>query len=301
MWCSGSPTAADTGALDFFERRTLKRPFCEEYMYDNQQIDSMPANSISSFFSESALIEGRFRDFFARRLHNDHTRRAYLAAACSLSDWCQARGVRTASGVNRRLVREYLEESGNRLSAATVKIRLLALRKFFRWLYSLRVIDDNPFSGIREPVREHHVRKVRVEAISLSKIVNSIGSQSLINLRDRAIVSVLGAYFPPVRTLCKLRVGDFIRHAKGAQLRLGGAKYRIEVPCSTELAQAILLYVTAARIGRQSGSPLFRSIAGASGQVSERPLSQPDIYRIVRRRAKEAGLTGRVGPRELRF
>jgi integrase/recombinase XerD len=48
-------------------------------------------------------------------------------------------------------------------------------------------------------------------------------------------------------------------------------------------------YVTAAGIDADKKLPLFRSALARSGRLTDRPLRQSDVYRMLRRRALAAG------------
>ena len=52
---------------------------------------------------------------------------------------------------------------------------------------------------------------------------------------------------------------------------------------------------TAAGIAGDVDGYLFRTAAGKAGMLTEKPLSQPDAYRMVQRRAKAAGIETRIG------
>ena len=50
-------------------------------------------------------------------------------------------------------------------------------------------------------------------------------------------------------------------------------------------------YLKAAGIGLESGTPLFRSFRGRSGEITELAVTRTDVFRMVKRRAKAAGLS----------
>ena len=54
-------------------------------------------------------------------------------------------------------------------------------------------------------------------------------------------------------------------------------------------------YLAAAGIGDQDKTPLFRSAAGRTGDLTDRPMHRVDAYAMVRRRTAEAGLKGKLG------
>ena len=48
-------------------------------------------------------------------------------------------------------------------------------------------------------------------------------------------------------------------------------------------------------VGIAGDGYLFRTAAGKTGMLTEKPLTQPDAYRMVQRRAKAAGIETRIG------
>ena len=55
-----------------------------------------------------------------------------------------------------------------------------------------------------------------------------------------------------------------------------------------------IAYLKAAGIEAQSGTPLFRSIGGKGRMLSESGVSRIDVFRMVKRRAKNAGVSGKT-------
>jgi integrase len=45
----------------------------------------------------------------------------------------------------------------------------------------------------------------------------------------------------------------------------------------------------------QDKSPLFRSTAGRTGMLTDRPMHRIDAYQMIRRRTAEAGFKGKLG------
>ena len=51
----------------------------------------------------------------------------------------------------------------------------------------------------------------------------------------------------------------------------------------------------AAGIGDDPKGFLFRTTQGQSGYLTKRPMSQADVYRMIRRRAADAGIKTKIG------
>jgi integrase/recombinase XerD len=96
--------------------------------------------------------------------------------------------------------------------------------------------------------------------------------------------------FARVGAMVAMKAGDLFQHRKQVWLRLhekGGKRH--EVPCHPELGVCLTAWTKAARIGRDKKGPLFRSI-GKGERLSERAMSRFDVFHMIKRRAKAAGL-----------
>ena len=54
-------------------------------------------------------------------------------------------------------------------------------------------------------------------------------------------------------------------------------------------------YIATADIGKDRKGPLFRSAHGRTGELTENPLLQSDVWRMIRRRAAQAGIKTEIG------
>ncbi len=67
------------------------------------------------------------------------------------------------------------------------------------------------------------------------------------------------------------------------------------MPCHHKLETYLDEYVKAAGIEDDRKGPLFRSATGKTGQLSDRPMLRGDAWRMVRRRASDAGIEAAIG------
>jgi len=63
-----------------------------------------------------------------------------------------------------------------------------------------------------------------------------------------------------------------------------------EMPCQHKLEEYLDTYINAAGIAGDRNGPLFRSAIGRTAQLSARPMLRGDVWRMVRRRASDAGI-----------
>src|SRR5258708_5486938 len=73
----------------------------------------------------------------------------------------------------------------------------------------------------------------------------------------------------------------------------GGKEH--DVPCHHSLDQCLHDYIEAAGITDDVDGYLFRTARRKTGQLTTNPLFQQDAHRIIRRRAKAAGIETRIG------
>jgi site-specific recombinase XerD len=88
-----------------------------------------------------------------------------------------------------------------------------------------------------------------------------------------------------------LKLGHYARpigpHEKGGKEH--------EMPAHSRLEEHVDAYITAAAIAEDKKGPLFRTTYRRTRQLTESRMSQPDIWRMVRRRAKDAGIATPIG------
>lgn len=241
----------------------------------------------------------RFIEFFTANIRNPHTRRAYAQAVRQFFRWCSAHNLHRLGQLTPTIVAAYVEALGRSRSKPTVKQHLAAVRMLFDWLVVGQVVPMNPASAVRGP--KYVVRRGKTPILSREEtreLLDSIETDTVVGLRDRALIGVLVFSFARIGAALGLTVADYYPQGKRWWLRLhekGGKRH--DVPVHHTLEQYLDAYLDAARIRGQQKGPLFRTCM--TGEVG-RPLSldlltQPDAWRMIRRRAKAAGITTPIG------
>lgn len=266
--------------------------------------DHSPAVSSDTLPSliEAAGAAARFayEEFFFGRLRNEHTRRAYRHAVHRFLDWCRSRQVNLPH-VSPRHVGEYLDAHAG--SPATRKQHLAALRHFFDELVTRHVVILNPAASVRGEryqVIEGKTPEIPVE--QARRLLASIDTETLIGLRDRAIIGILIYTAARVGAVSRLSRADIYDTGDQYCLRFHekGGKSR-EIPVRHDLEGFLFAYITAAGIETaEKGTPLFRSAIRRTGQLTSHRLTATDISRMVKRRMKQAGLPTRLSPHSFR-
>jgi site-specific recombinase XerD len=121
-------------------------------------------------------------------------------------------------------------------------------------------------------------------------------TNTVVGLRDRALVAVMAFTFARVSAVVGLKVEDYYPQKKRWWLRLREKNGKVnEMPCHHKLEAYMDAYIEAAGIEGDRKGPLFRTMIGRTGQLSDRPLSRTDVWYMVRRRANDANLETAIG------
>jgi site-specific recombinase XerD len=249
----------------------------------------------SLVFRADARTQRRFLEFFTATIRNKNTREAYARAVASFLDWCESRGVLELAGVEPMTVAGYVEDLGTAYSRPTVKQHLAAVRMCFDWLVSGQVLPSNPAWSVRGP--RHVVKRGKTPVLTAAEsraLLDSIDPSTVAGLRDRALIAVMVFSFARVGAAVGMDVEDYYAEAERRWLRLhekGGKRH--EVPAHHSAAAYLDSYLEAAGLESQKKTPLFRTIRSPGGLSSSR-LTRNDALRMVKRRARAAGLSDRV-------
>src|ERR1035438_2885071 len=231
----------------------------------------------------------RFIEFFAATIRNKNTRYAYAEAVSQFFVWCEKHRVYTLDQVKPIVVASYIE---NHLGAApTVKQHLAAIRMLFDFLVTGQMVPMNPASSVRGPKHVVHRGKTPVLTADQARtLLDSIKVDSIIGLRDRALIGLMCYTFARVSAVVHMRVDDYYENGKRSWIRLhekGGKRH--EVPAHHNAEAYLDAYLAAVGIREDKKSPLFRSV-DRQRKISANPMTRTDVLRMVKRRAQGAGL-----------
>jgi integrase/recombinase XerD len=238
----------------------------------------------------------RFVEFFTANIRNKNTRSAYAQAVGQFFQWCEARRVHELEQIRPVLIASYIEELHTQRSAPTVKQHLAAVRMLFDWLVIGQIVPMNPASSVRGP--KYSVKRGKTPVLSANearKLLDAIPTDTIIGLRDRALIGVMCYTFARVSAVVHMRVEDYFPNGKRWWFRLhekGGKRH--EVPAHHNAEAYVDAYLEAAGIGAEKKGPLFRSV-DRHRHLTLNPLSRVDVWRMVRRKAKDAGIETPIG------
>jgi site-specific recombinase XerD len=239
----------------------------------------------------------RYIEFFTANIRNPNTRRAYARACSQFFAWCEDRGL-TLTTIRPHDVGAYIEALQTEAAPPGVKQQLAAVRMLFDWLITGQVVPANPASAVRGP--KHVVKTGKTPVLDgkeWRKLLDAITTDTVRDLRDRALIATLTYSFARIGAALKMKVEDLRPQGAGWRLRLHekGGKHHT-MPCHHALAEAVHAYIAAAVIAEDRKGWLFRTSRGHDATVlSEQPMNQSDAWRMIRRRAVAAGIHAPIG------
>jgi len=237
----------------------------------------------------------RFLEFFTAQIRNSHTRKAYWIAVGRFLDGCVAAGLSLESLEPLHLASS-IEALGRDVSRPTVKQHLAALKRFFDWLVTGQVLELNPATSVRGPKYVVEKGKTPVlRAEEARKLLDSIDLTTITGLRDRALIALMIYSFARVSAALGMRVEDYFIQGRRGWFRFhekGGKLH--QVPAHHNAEAYLDAYLKAAGIIAQKKSPLFRTI-DRTRQLTDRPMDPNDALRMIKRRARNAGIETAIG------
>jgi len=248
------------------------------------------------------LATWRYIDFFTSNIRNPNTRRAYARACQTFFAWCDERGL-ALDTIQPYDVATYIETRGLTHSAPDVKQRLAAVRMLFDWLITGQIVPHNPAAAVRGPKHVIKTGKTPVlESDEWRKLLDSIPTETVRDLRDRALIATLTYSFARITAALTMKVEDLRPQGAGWRVLLhekGGKEHAM--PCHHALAEALRAYIGAAGIAEDRKGFLFRTSRGHKATfLSDQPMGQPDAWRMIRRRAVAADIHAPIGNHSFR-
>ncbi len=181
------------------------------------------------------------------------------------------------------------------LERSSMRVEMVHLRIFFRWMVSMGILDKDPAAHLEMP-RQGLILPHVLDKQTVTELIESIDMEDVpLGVRDRAMIELIYACGLRVSELtdCKLEFLDkdeFFQRVK--RLR---EKTRLE-PVGVSAMMALNAYLTKGRpklAKPKSKSYIFLNVRGNK-------LTRERVRQIIRERAKAAGIEQRVFPHILR-
>lgn len=220
------------------------------------------------------------------------TRRSLMEFAA----WCQAeREIPRAREVSLPVISAYLAyRKRGGLSAASIKLIVVALKVFYRFLGARGVLERDPTETLTLPRIERYLPETMNE-LQVEQLLESIGTTQPRGLRDRAMIELLYASGLRISELANARLENLNLEEGVIRVTGKGNKTRL-IPVGRKACDAIGSYLSAERpklVKRRTGSEIFLSSRGTK-------LTTVRIWQIVKERARNSGVEMNIYPHLLR-
>jgi integrase/recombinase XerD len=157
--------------------------------------------------------------------------------------WCaKMREITTPAQVTMPLVSDYLaaRKQGG-LAAASIKLVVVALKIFFRFLLAKGRIERDPTETLSLPRIERYLPETLNE-LQVQQLIESINTTQPRGLRDRAIIELLYASGLRISELANARLENFSAEQRILRVTGKGNKTRL-VPVGRKACEALAAYV----------------------------------------------------------
>jgi len=245
--------------------------------------------------SMDSLVERYMNDLRVEAGLAINTLEAYRRDLQKLQFYLHAKGLRSFAGVTRQTISEFLGHlrRSNHAPSSTARC-VAALRGFYRFLSKEGFMQESPMIGVSRPRPWMRLPKTLTQRDVTHLLELTDGSRPE-GRRDAAMLELLYATGLRVSELVNLRLSQ-LNLAVGYVLAAGkGAKQRV-VPMGDMARQKIRLYLDKTRgalLKKHESQHVFVTRRG-------RPMSRQGFWKLLRARAKQAGITTPISPHMLR-
>jgi integrase/recombinase XerD len=241
-------------------------------------------------------ISGFIRFLAVERGLSDNYQLSTQRSLTDFAHWCKVKHkIDNPRQITLSILSEYLaDRKRNGLSAASIKLTVVALKIFFRFLVSTAGLDKNPAEALALPRIERYLPETLNE-LQIEQLLDSIDTKVPLGLRDRAIIELLYASGLRISELANARLENFNSEERILRVTGKGKKTRL-VPVGRKACEALSSYLSTERpklVKRGTGSEIFLSARGTK-------LTTARLWQIVKRIAQRSGLAANVYPHLLR-
>jgi integrase/recombinase XerD len=180
------------------------------------------------------------------------------------------------------------------LASSSIKLIVVAIKIFFRFLHARKIIGRDPAEVLPMPRIERYLPETLNEA-QIEQVLGAISVKQPLGLRDRAMIELLYASGLRISELTGARLENLNLDEGVIRVTGKGNKTRL-VPVGKKARQAIQEYLDRERpeyVGRKTGSEIFLSIRGTK-------LTNARVWQVLKRIAKHSGLEMNIYPHLLR-
>jgi integrase/recombinase XerD len=242
------------------------------------------------------LIESFIRFLAVERGLSENYQLSTQRSLLEFAQWCGSRkNIADVRKVQLPLITDYLAERKRAgLAASSIKLIVVALKIFFRYLAGKGLVTRDPAEALTLPRIERYLPETLNE-LQVEQLIERIDTRAHLGLRDRAMVELLYASGLRISELAGARLENFAMEEGILRVTGKGNKTRL-VPVGRKACEALASYLSTERpklVKRRSSSEIFLSERGGK-------LTTARIWQIVKKHARHSGLEVNIYPHLLR-
>ena len=244
------------------------------------------------------LIDAYIEYLKGQKGYSQHTIRSYRHDLRQFSGFLAAeKAGLEVEGVDFLVIREYMGTLYGRFKRRTIARKLSALRSFFFFLEKESFLEGNPAADVSTPRLEKYI-PTYLPVDDVFRLLERPERNKPLGMRDLAILEVLYSCGIRVGEIEALNISSIYFNDHLVKVIGKGNRERI-VPIGDQALRAVNAYLEATQYIRgKVGSdledaPLFINFRG--GRLTAR-----SIGRIIKKYARESGLTSDISPHSMR-
>ncbi len=242
-----------------------------------------------------------YEAFFSQTT-NANTNKTYANSVKLFFDFVAAQGVSDLLDIEPRHVTAFITMTQQEdYEVMSTRLYLSAIRMFLDYCVVEGLLAVNPAKAVKLPRYSSHTGKTPVIVPSqVRDILDTIPLKTQADYRDRALIGTMVFSFFRISAALSLRVKDY--EMRGAERWIIGQEKgskRHEMPVHPTLETMLDEYLAFAEL-KDAKAPLFQSGTPRGGKLTGRPFDRTSAWRMVRRRAKAAGVHREIGNHSFR-
>lgn len=199
--------------------------------------------------------------------------------------WAEQQGCRDPQAIRLDGLTRYLaQRKAAGVSPGTLRLNLIALRVFFRFLHRNGWVAADEAEGLVAPKLGRHLPQV-LRAEDIESVIEAIDEREPLGLRDRAIIELFYSSGLRLSELVGLAVDQVNLEERMLRVTGKGAKTRL-VPMGKRAREALMDYLERERprlVTPKGCAEVFLSRMGGR-------LTRQRVWQMLKERAAEAGL-----------
>ena len=227
------------------------------------------------------------------------TLKAYEQDLNEFIRWSEKSGSAAPEVITRNDVDGWIADMQNNGNAQkTMARRISALRRYFQWLMSKKVIEKDPTAKVRTPKGPQRLPRP-LQRSEIDQLFDESTPQNALELRDRLVVELLYGSGLRVAELCGLQEENLNLKNQTIEVIGKGSKIRT-IPITAYACDLLELWIPTGSKALDDGyTPSGRSSSGLLVNRRGNGLGRSDVRRILHRLLRLKGMTER-SPHALR-